>query len=360
MGRLLVLFVIVGGVYIGSEAVGAARRLLAPPDDPAARTATATRTMRKPTNVETPLRRVAASNPVEPPSESDAAGVREVAEAEPESDPSKSDAAVVWEIDSSKSGAAVVREIDPSKSDAAVVWDTDHFKIDAAAGPSLSKIDAAVGSETGLSKSDAAVGEFAETIGLGTDPSKSDAAVMREVAEAIGVWSGPSRLDTRQIADKVFTLTNTARAQHGLPALRRVGAIDQIALGHSTNMARSGTLSHVDSRGNDANARAVLSGYPCRKPQPGGAIKYGLAENIAKHPRVISWKKKGAGAWRATGWHSETELASRLVERWMDSPGHRANILSPRIDRIGIGIAVKDETSFTKPNEWVMATQNFC
>ena len=262
MGRLLVLFVIMGVIYIGSEAVGAARRLLAPPDDPAARTATATRTMRKPTTVETTLRRAAESNP---------------------------------------------------------------------------EMDALLGS---------------------SELSESEAALVREVAT--GLWSGPSRLDTRQIADKVFTLTNTARSQHGLPALRRDGAIDQIALGHSTNMARSGTLSHVDSRGNDATARAVLSGYPCRKPQPGGAIKYGLAENIAKHPRVISWKKKGAGAWRVTGWHSETELASRLVDRWMDSPRHRENILSPTIDRIGIGIAVKDETSFTKPNEWVMATQNFC
>ena len=111
----------------------------------------------------------------------------------------------------------------------------------------------------------------------------------------------------------MFTLTNTARSRRGLPALRRDGVIDQIALAHSTNMARSRTLSHVDEWGNDATARAVLSGYPCRKPQPGGAIKYGLAEKIAKHPRVISWKKSLERQRRHRGVQAHLQQTTSLV-----------------------------------------------
>lgn len=42
-----------------------------------------------------------------------------------------------------------------------------------------------------------------------------------------------------------------------------------------------------------------------------------------------------------------------MVDSWMNSPGHRANILNPDYDRAGIGVAVDAE-------EAVYATQNFC
>jgi uncharacterized protein YkwD len=31
-------------------------------------------------------------------------------------------------------------------------------------------------------------------------------------------------------------------------------------------------------------------------------------------------------------------FAERMVKNWMDSPGHRDNLLNPQFDRIGIGI----------------------
>ena len=51
------------------------------------------------------------------------------------------------------------------------------------------------------------------------------------------------------------------------------------------------------------------------------------------------------------------ELAQNVVDSWMDSPGHRANLLSPKYSRMGSGIAID-----LRNNDYcgqVYATQNF-
>ncbi len=45
------------------------------------------------------------------------------------------------------------------------------------------------------------------------------------------------------------------------------------------------------------------------------------------------------------------EIASRIVDGWMDSPGHRQNILETSYDKEGIGVVA---------DERVYVTQNFC
>jgi hypothetical protein len=47
------------------------------------------------------------------------------------------------------------------------------------------------------------------------------------------------------------------------------------------------------------------------------------------------------------------EIAKQVVNGWMNSPGHRANILNGRYDREGIGVAVSSD-------EKVYFTQDFC
>ena len=45
------------------------------------------------------------------------------------------------------------------------------------------------------------------------------------------------------------------------------------------------------------------------------------------------------------------KLAKNLVDGWMDSPGHRANILNAQLRHIGVGVAHSDN--------YIYATQNF-
>ena len=52
-------------------------------------------------------------------------------------------------------------------------------------------------------------------------------------------------------------------------------------------------------------------------------------------------------------WSSTDEIAERAVTGWMNSPGHRQNILTPRYEIEGIGVA------FSADNK-IYITENFC
>ena len=52
-------------------------------------------------------------------------------------------------------------------------------------------------------------------------------------------------------------------------------------------------------------------------------------------------------------WNSMKEIAKSTVDGWMDSEGHRKNILTPRFDREGIGVVIS-------PDDKVYITQNLC
>ncbi len=55
--------------------------------------------------------------------------------------------------------------------------------------------------------------------------------------------------------------------------------------------------------------------------------------------------------WFDFDYYSDEELATEIVNGWMDSPGHRGNILESEFNHTGIGVA--------KVNEYYIATQVF-
>jgi hypothetical protein len=52
-------------------------------------------------------------------------------------------------------------------------------------------------------------------------------------------------------------------------------------------------------------------------------------------------------------WNTLEEIAESTVEGWMNSPGHRKNILIPVWQREGIGVSIA-------PDDKVYITENFC
>ena len=76
----------------------------------------------------------------------------------------------------------------------------------------------------------------------------------------------------------------------------------------------------------------------------------GLAENIFQ-----TWTYGSTTHFAGTvsyNWISEEEMASQIVDGWMDSPGHRENILSGFHSQ-GIGV-------YATPEGKAYATQNLC
>ena len=142
--------------------------------------------------------------------------------------------------------------------------------------------------------------------------------------------------DVREVETYVVKFTNEERGAAGLTPLQHDERISEIARAHSAAMLRTGKLEHVLG-GKDPTDRAETAGYNCRRALGGGRYSFGLSENI--HMQTGSW-------------HSNPEVVARnMVDGWMNSPGHRANIMDPMAVRIGVGIAREGGTWY--------ATQNF-
>lgn len=105
-------------------------------------------------------------------------------------------------------------------------------------------------------------------------------------------------------ATKVIQLANTHRRNAGRRALGTLAPVSRAALKHSADQAAMQRMTHVGSDGSNAGTRLRREGYVWRA----------WGENVA------------AGQ----------PTAAAVVKAWMNSPGHRANILSPNFAHIGV------------------------
>ena len=175
-------------------------------------------------------------------------------------------------------------------------------------------------------------------------------------------FPGGSPLEIALIEDWVIRLTNEEREKAGLRLFDHDPAISSIAGMHSEQMVLFG-LSHT-ILGKDPTDRALEAGYNCRAYHGDGSYSYGLSENIAEHPRVKHWVGTSSGwsgyRWKPTAYYTDAKDAARsLVQGWMNSPGHRANILDRDSRRIGVGVAVELSDKHGWALETLYATQNF-
>ena len=124
---------------------------------------------------------------------------------------------------------------------------------------------------------------------------------------------------------KVFELTNQERKKKDTPPLKLNAALSKIARAHSENMARQGKMEHtLDDKS------------PFDRLRDAGYKFSAAAENIAGGERVTH---------------------AMIMQAWMESEGHRTNILEAEYTEIGVGIA-RDKVGqiyytqvFAKPRE---------
>jgi len=141
-----------------------------------------------------------------------------------------------------------------------------------------------------------------------------------QAAECPGADLRPAADNIDQVAFATLCLINNERAAEGLPALKEQAQLTQASTDYSQLMVDQHFFAHVTPGGVALTARLQASGYLA---QPGA---WTIGENIA-------W--------------GESFLASptNIVKAWMDSPPHRANILSGDFDEIGLGIVSGVPTS---------------
>lgn len=113
---------------------------------------------------------------------------------------------------------------------------------------------------------------------------------------------------------QLLELTNAERRKAGLPPLRLSPQLGQAAQSHAEDMVRNNYFNHTGANGSQPSDRARAAGYS-------GSY---IGENIA--------------AGKAN--------PADTIRQWMNSPGHRANILRREYTEIGFGYVNASSTQY--------------
>ncbi|MCR8826680.1 CAP domain-containing protein [Pseudosulfitobacter koreensis] len=126
-----------------------------------------------------------------------------------------------------------------------------------------------------------------------------------------------------QMRARALELVNAARAAQGLATLTAGPALNSAASAHARDMLQRGFYAHVSPEGAGPRDRYLAEG---------GSKWELVAENIAK----------------CTGCPIPPTLdrIEAFHTGWMNSPGHRANILRPGLTRFGFAVVAGDDTIY--------------
>jgi uncharacterized protein YkwD len=114
-----------------------------------------------------------------------------------------------------------------------------------------------------------------------------------------------------RLEDDVARRVNVVRRWHGLSALRESRGLTAAARRHSREMGLEGYFEH-DSASGTAFWRRIEHTYGSR-----GFGRWEVGENIS--------------------WNTGRARAAEVVRQWMQSPAHRANLLSGAWQELGLG-----------------------
>jgi uncharacterized protein YkwD len=158
--------------------------------------------------------------------------------------------------------------------------------------------------------------EVANKAPVKAKPSAKPAATPVKPSGSSGGSSGsgtPAKgLSTQAV--QVLQLTNSERAKAGCKALTVSSKLTTAAQAHSADMAKNNYFAHDSQDGTSPFERIKQAGYNFRA----------AAENIA---------------------YGQPTAAS-VMDAWMNSPGHKANILNCTYTQIGVGYATRSGTPY--------------
>lgn len=133
--------------------------------------------------------------------------------------------------------------------------------------------------------------------------------------------STPSNVNA--LAQEIATGVNAQRRANGQSTIQFNRQLGQAAMAHACDMANNQFFGHDGSNGSTVQRRVRAAGYrDCL-----------VAENIA-------W-----------GYPS----SQQIISGWMNSAGHRSNMLHPRVSEFGVAV-----TQGPKGPNWVLVLANSC
>jgi len=165
-----------------------------------------------------------------------------------------------------------------------------------------------------------AVGQARATLNFDLQSESRDAAAFSgstrsRIADS---GSGPSMNAARALEREVFTLINAERRRHDLGQLEWNDKLASLARLHSQNMAREKFFSHRGSDGSMVDDRADRLG-------------------------LGTWRAIGENIAYMRGYDNPAELA---VQKWLESTGHRKNLLGPTWKESAVGVAITSDGTY--------------
>ncbi|HEV3321733.1 MAG TPA: CAP domain-containing protein [Solirubrobacteraceae bacterium] len=145
----------------------------------------------------------------------------------------------------------------------------------------------------------------------------------------------PTSANVEQVRAAVVCLIDQERERHGEGALAPNAKLARAAQAHSRDMADEDYFSHIAPDGETPLDRMRASGYI-----PNAQDGYVVGENIA-------W----GTMWLAT--------PQSIVNAWMASPGHRANILDGTYRETGVGVEPRPPAALAEGQPGALYTQDF-
>jgi uncharacterized protein YkwD len=131
-----------------------------------------------------------------------------------------------------------------------------------------------------------------------------------------------------KVEDLIFDLTNQARLARGLAPLARDDELGNVARAFSNDMLVRRFFDHTTPEGLPFEKRLA---------------------NQYRH-----WvHDMGENIWSGSGYapRETQELAQEIVNDWLNSPGHRENLLDPDFTHLGVGVSARHDR--------IRATQEF-
>ncbi|HEV2846444.1 MAG TPA: CAP domain-containing protein [Thermoanaerobaculia bacterium] len=114
--------------------------------------------------------------------------------------------------------------------------------------------------------------------------------------------------DLQQVRKQIVAAVNSARRKAGVPPVTANTDLDEAAQRHAEDMLARNFFAHESPSGTTVRERARTAGYHWRT----------IGENIAEGQLSVA----------------------EVMETWMQSPGHRRNILEKDFKELGVGLAM--------------------
>jgi len=176
------------------------------------------------------------------------------------------------------------------------------------------------------------------------DAHEEDNTIAGNRVSVTSRYTRPQEWYNSRINDLVWRYTNEERKKRALGELERDEKLDLIADEMSRDMAARQFFDHTNPDGEDPIDRAERNGYPQLRYLPDGEEFYGISENIVKIPVGDVFRFGDISP-------DDPEQISRVaIQSFMDSPTHKATLILPEFQVIGLGTAYDGSNYYITQN----------